>query len=241
MPDYFYKRLPRSIQARMEELCADLRDAAGAELRSVIVHGSAARGDWREGESDVDVVVVLASSSRALLERMGEPLTIARAAARVEAMLLVESEIARAADVFPLLYDDLRRHHVVLLGPDPFADLVIEPRHLRLRVEQELRDLAIRLRRAVIDAAGHKPTLTASVTRKVRQARFPLRALLTLSGEECSDDVETVFTKAGRKLHVETTSLLRTRDKTDEAVDALASLLDAAVGAIDALDEEVKA
>lgn len=241
MSDYNYRRLPRSIQARMEDLVRALKDALGEDLRSVIVHGSVARDDWREGESDIDVLVVLERSPRALLEKLTDPFAIARAAARVEPMILVESEISRAADVFPLLYDDIKRHHLVLYGSDPFADLVVDRRHLRLRVEQELRELKIRLRRAVTDAAGHKPALAGAVTRKVRQARFPLRALLALLGAECSDDLETILTKAGKRFVVDTHALLRTKEKTDEAIDALAELLDKAIHAVDTLDEGGKA
>jgi predicted nucleotidyltransferase len=236
MTDYLFRRLPRSIQGRLEELSSALEAAAGGLLRSVVVHGSAARGEWREGESDLDVIVVLERSSRDVLEKMTAPLGIARAAARVEAMVLVEAEIGRAADVFPLLYDDLRRHHVVLYGRDPFADLVIHRDHLRLRVEQELREIAIRLRRGVIDAGGHPQTLAAVVTRKVRQARFPLRALLDLMGTPCSDDLEAVLAKSGRRFQVDTTVLVKSKERPHDAIDALEELLAKAVRAVDTLD-----
>lgn len=237
MSDYNYRRLPRSIQARMEELVRSLEAALGSDLRSVILHGSVTRNDWREGDSDIDVIVVLARSSRAILEKLTEPFAIARAAARAEPMILVEDEIARAADVFPLLYDDIKRHHVVLFGADPFQALEVDRRHIRLRIEQELRELKIRLRRAVTDAAGHKPTLAGAVTRKVRQAKFPLRALLSLLGVDCADDLETVYTKAGKRFVVDTHVLLRSKERTEDAIDALADLLTKAVVAVDTLDE----
>jgi predicted nucleotidyltransferase len=240
MSDYHYRRLPRSIQSRTEELVQSLKTLLGEDLRSVVVHGSAARDDWHEGESDIDVIIVLRRSTRELLEKLADPLAIAHGAARVEAMILVEDEIARAADVFPLLYDDIRRNHVILYGGDPFTALVIDPRHMRLRIEQELRELKIRLRRAVADAGGHKPALAAAVTRKVRQARFPLRALLGMLGAECKDDFETVLTKAGKRFQVEVTPLLRSKERAHEAVDTLADLLTKAVRAVDTLDEEAK-
>jgi predicted nucleotidyltransferase len=237
MSDYFYRRLPRAIQSRTEELVMTLKETLGDDLRSFVVHGSAARDDWKEGASDIDVIVVLAKSNRDILDKIASPLAVARGAARVEAMILVEDEIARAADVFPLLYDDIRRNHAVLHGSDPFASLVVERRHIRLRIEQELRDLKIRLRRAVTEARGHQPSLAATVTRKVRQARFPLRALLGLLGAECKDDFETVITKSGKRFQVDVTPLLRSKERAHEAVDVLAELLAAAVKAVDSLEE----
>ena len=46
---------------------------------------------------------------------------------------MLAGEIARSADVFPLLFDDVRRCHSVLYGSDPFATLVIQKEHIRLR------------------------------------------------------------------------------------------------------------
>ena len=56
--------------------------------------------------------------------------------ARIESMILVEGEILASTDAFPVLYDDIKRNHIVLRGADPFADLVISDRHRRLRVAQ---------------------------------------------------------------------------------------------------------
>ena len=39
--------------------------------------------------------------------------------------------------------------HAVVFGRDPFEKLVIAPQHRRLRIEQELREARITLRRAV--------------------------------------------------------------------------------------------
>jgi hypothetical protein len=70
----------------------------------------------------VDLVIVVREATREKLVRLSNPLQIARFSARIEAMILVEAEIAAATDCFPLLYDDIRRHHVGLYGKDPFAD-----------------------------------------------------------------------------------------------------------------------
>src|SRR5262245_6948592 len=106
--DYFYRKLPRRVQGRIEELVSALQKAAKDDLVSIIVHGSVARGDWREATSDVDLIVVLKKSTRDLLTAIGDPIALARAACRVETMILVEEEIPRAADVFPLFYQDIR-------------------------------------------------------------------------------------------------------------------------------------
>lgn len=234
--DYYYRKLPRRVQGRVEELLHALRDVAGEQLSSVMLHGSVARGDWEEDSSDVDIVIVLKSATREMLTRMSDALALARAGARVEAMILIEAEIARSADVFPLYYQDIREHHVLLFGSDPFADLEVHQDHVRLRIEQELRDVSIRLRRAVTDGRGDPVALGAAVTRKLRQIRFPLRTLLRMLGDEVTDDLRLVLDRAGKRFRVDSTTFAHALQRPDEAHDQLALLLTRAIAAVDAVD-----
>ncbi|MBL8741354.1 MAG: nucleotidyltransferase domain-containing protein, partial [Myxococcales bacterium] len=215
---------------------SDLQKIAGPELSSVIIHGSVARAEWVEGKSDIDVLVVLAGAPRAMLSAMGDCLAVARAAARIDAMILVESEISRASDVFPLFYADIREHHIVLFGSDPFASLTIESAHLRLRIEQELRDVAIRMRRVVTDARGEPVALGHAVARQLRRIRFPLHTMLRLMKIEAGHELMTVLEKAGRKLDVDSVAFRRVYERPEAAFDALVTLLDRAIDAVDRLE-----
>lgn len=225
-----------AVKQRIDELVVALKKAHGDDLSGVLVHGSAVRGGWSDG-SDVDVIVVLKRSSREKLEAAANALQGARWSARIEAMILVESEIPRAADVFPIFYDEIRRHHVVLHGHDPFSDLRIEPHHIRLRIEQELREVQIRLRRAVVDAQGKREALHGAVWRKVRQLRSPLFALLTQKGIKSDDHTKSVLESAGSAFKVDVAPLARVEEDPAAAHDALVALLDAAIADVDAMED----
>ena len=152
-------------------------------------------------------------------------------------MVLVEGEIAASTDAFPLLYDDIRRHHVVVHGSDPFADLTISDRHKRLRVEQELREARTRLRRAVIDGMGQKEALAGAVIRKAKQIRSALYALLTLKGVACEDRTHLLLAKAGEVWGLDTSRILTAVEAPEEAHDALVKVLDAAIADVDAMGD----
>jgi predicted nucleotidyltransferase len=230
-------KLPQATRTRLDELKSSLEKALGADLVSLLVHGSAIRGGFREKDSDVDVVVVLSRAPREKLEAIGNALHVARNAARIECMILVEEEIAHAADAFPLFYDDIKRCHLVLAGSDPFANLAISRAHLRVRIEQELREAQIRLRRAVTDARGAKELLAGAVLRKVRQIRSPLRALLGLRGDACEDDLASVLAAAAKAYDLDTKSLGHVHEAPDAAHAELVLLLAAAIADVDAREE----
>ncbi len=223
-----------TVKQKLDELVTSLKKGLEEDLVAVLVHGSAARGGWKAG-SDVDLVIVVKDAARTRLESIANALQGARWSARVEAMILVDAEIPRAADVFPVFYDDLRRHHAVLHGNDPFSSLVIEDHHVRLRVEQELREVQIRLRRAVIDALGSPESLRGGVARKIKQVRSPLRALLALKKIDAEDDLRAVLAKCGEIFSIDVAPLARVDEDANAAHDTLVKLLDLAVNDVDAM------
>jgi predicted nucleotidyltransferase len=229
--------LPPATHAPLAALKDALEKAAGPNLAALLVYGSAVRGGWEPDKSDIDVIVVLEDTSLPTLRAIAEPLMHARYRARVEAMVLKRAALARASDVFPLLYDDVRERHVVLSGRDPFALLEISDAHRRLRIEQELREARIRMRRAVVDALGAEATIAGAVARKVKQIRGPLHALLRLKGIACDDGLEAVMAAAGRAYGLDTGALVRVEAAPDAAHTALRALLDASIEDVDRLED----
>ncbi len=227
--------LPSPLRAKLDALRDSLLAALADDLQALIVYGSAVRGGYVEGRSDVDVLVVLRRDDRATLEKIGNSLLLARTSARIESMLLRGDELSRAADVFPLLYDDVRSCHVALHGSDPFATLEIADTHRRLRIEQELREARIRLRLILSEAPQLPRQLTGAIARKLKQLRSPLHALLRLRGREAQHDIEAVMKEACALYRVDAASLLGFETNAEAAYDALTQLLDAAIDDVDAL------
>ena len=152
------------------------------------------------------------------------------------AMILKRENIPRASDVFPLLYDDLRQRNVVLSGTSPFTNLEISDAHRRFRIEQELCEARIRMRRAVVDAMGSEANIAGVVARKVKQIRSPLYALLGLKGISTDDRLEPVFAAAGKAYGIDTTALLQVAKSPEAAHTAFRALLDAAIEDADRLE-----
>lgn len=229
-------RLPPKTKSKLEELRDALVSTLGDDLQALVLYGSAVRGGFREGRSDVDLLVVLRRDDRPILEKIGGALLLARTSARIESMLLRADELSKAADVFPLLYDDVRSRHALLHGQDPFAGLEISDEHRRLRIEQELRDARIRLRLVLSEAPLLPRLLNGAVARKVKQLRSPLHALLRLRGRTVEDGIEPVMREACALYSVDAKVLLRFDEDPEAAYDALTRLLDAAIADVDALE-----
>lgn len=228
--------LPEPVRTRVQELVAALTSALGNQLVALVCYGSAVRGDFVPDRSDVDLVLVLRDDDPELLSKLGPALRLARAAARIETMIVTMDELARAADVFPLLYDDIKRRHVLLVGRDVFAELVIHDEHRRLRIEQQLRDARIRLRRTIAAEGLESGTLAEPLTRNVRELRGTLVALLRLQGVDVGDGLADVLAAAGRAWSVNVNALLAPGADLRARLFTLRQLMNAAIAAVDALE-----
>jgi hypothetical protein len=113
--------LPGNISTALDRLCTELSRAAGNNLAGVVLYGGLARGRYRPGQSDVNVVVLLREASGAALSAINPPLKAAWRAIRVEPFIMTPTEVPSAAAVFSTRFLDIKTHHVLLTGEDPFG------------------------------------------------------------------------------------------------------------------------
>jgi hypothetical protein len=200
---------PAAITAALDRLKDELTAAAGGNLAGLILYGGLARGRYRPGKSDINVVVILHDASAAALAAVAPALRTARRAAGVDPLLLTPAEVARAADAFPTKFLDIQHHHVLLAGTDPFAGLEVSSEHIRLRVAQELRNLLLRLRHRYIAIGNDEAMLTQALARVARPLALGLQALLQLAGKEVPDRSAAIFDAAVAAFGLEREPLAR--------------------------------
>jgi len=95
---------------------------------------------------------------------------------------LTDQEWRASADAFPIEYEDIRAHHRVLAGRDPWRGITVQRDHVRRQLEQELMGKLMHLRQAYVAHWNH-PTRLAEVARGARAGFLTmLRAVLRLAG-----------------------------------------------------------
>jgi hypothetical protein len=168
------------MKPALEAWLNELRDALGAEFVALMFYGGLARGEFTPKTSDVNLLAVVSSAPTALLDRAAPVIRRGARDHRAGVFLLTEGELRRATDVFPVKLLDIKRHHHLLDGRDVLRDLVIDSSHLRLRCEQELRDLLFSLRRVYVHQGPFPELLETSLTRSVSSVLVNLGVLTEL-------------------------------------------------------------
>ena len=181
---------PRDSARRLTD---GLRERAGANLRSVVLHGSVARNEAVAGVSDVNVLVLLdeagpdqlraiAPLAREWLESAGGP-----------PLILTEAEWRRAADVFAIEVADMKDAHELLFGADPVAGLEPKRQELRLQTERELRGKLLQLREGTLIAAESPTELGWLLSAALPSFTAYMRATLRLAGRDVPKDTPSVI------------------------------------------------
>jgi predicted nucleotidyltransferase len=137
-------------EAELTELVPRLREAAGKNLVSIIVYGSAAGKDFRRDYSDINVLMVANKLPLEGLKALVSVMHWWRDRGHPPLVIFTREEIERAADVFSIELYDMKHRHRVLDGEDVFATLQIPMAMHRVQLEHELRTNLLRLRQGYI-------------------------------------------------------------------------------------------
>ena len=192
--------MARTYLERAAQLTEDLRAAYGERLESVVLYGSAARGDFQEGVSDLNVLVILGDVSPAALRRTS---SLARKwvdGGNPPPLMFGHDEWQRSADAFPIEFSDIQAAHKVLHGSDPFADVVVDREHLRLRCEHELKSKQILLREGYLLAAEKPEEIGALLTRSFSTFLVLFRTVLRLVDAPVPQEPEATLSEAAARI-----------------------------------------
>jgi hypothetical protein len=183
-------------------------DSALGNGYSAILYGSAARGDFVPGRSDLNLMLITDDLSPARLAGLGTAFAGWRKSGYEPPLVILRSEWARATDVFPIEITDMRSGYEVLRGADPVAGLHVAPPDLRHALEREFRGKLLRLRQGYVAAGGDAAALGALAQRSSGTFLVLLRALLVLLGRTVSREPMEVVTVAAAAMGMDGEPLL---------------------------------
>jgi len=141
---------------RLDEFVSKLKAAAGENLKSVILYGSAATEEFHAEHSDLNVLCVVHQADAAHLEALRGPVEWWVRRHQRPPLVFTLEELRRSADVFTIELLDMKSRHRILHGENVLAEIAVPMRFHSMQVERELRADWLRLRQAIL-AAPKKP------------------------------------------------------------------------------------
>jgi hypothetical protein len=188
-------------EKKIEDFVGRLRAAAGANLESVILFGSAVAGDFHPEFSNVNLFCVLRDASFAGLRALAPAVQWWDRHKQPPPLFMTRDEIARSTDVFTIELLDMQQHHRVLFGEDVLQALSIPAKLHRDQVEYELREKLALLRQHLLLASGNDSRLWELLLRSVSSFATLFRHALIVLGRpapvEKREAVQALATQIG--------------------------------------------
>jgi hypothetical protein len=160
--------LPPEIQTALDAATAALKKTLGENLHSLLLYGSAVRGNLQAGVSDLNLLILLEESTPDAHAAIAGAI---RGPVRIEPFILGRALLGRSIQAFAVKFLSIRRNYRVLHGADPFADLILDESLAKFLCEQAVRNLRLRCVRAFV-VLGHERFRYSAFLAKLSSALF---------------------------------------------------------------------
>jgi predicted nucleotidyltransferase len=158
-------------------------DRVMAQGYSAVLYGSAARGDFVPGRSDINLMLVVDELNAPVLRSLSRAFTGWRKATPEPPLILSRAEWNRANDAFPIEITDMRLSYQVLRGSDPLTGVLVDLGDLRKALEREFRGKLLRLRQGYSTYAPEPAALGSLGLQSAATILVLLRGVLTVVGK----------------------------------------------------------
>jgi hypothetical protein len=185
-----------SVKEDLNQLVERLQKAAGADIDSVMLYGSAARGDFHERYSDLNLLLILREINRAVLDQLSPVIDWwTNQMKQRPPLILTEEELQSSADVFAIETLDLKANHQVLAGRDVVDSIVVPMNLHRLQLEHELRTILLKLRQYYLLARSDQKKLQDALAKSASSVLTLFRHALIAFGLPAPDSRREVVAK----------------------------------------------
>jgi hypothetical protein len=148
------QNLPEEARDTLRSYLNDVIKLFGTALEAVILYGSAVRGEYVHGRSNLNLLLLLSKHDAELLRRYAKAHRRWASEKIVVPLLFTEEDLQASQELFPLECLEIKECHVLLTGRDPFPRLQIDISRLAVECEREIVGNLIRLQQRIVEGGG---------------------------------------------------------------------------------------
>jgi len=206
-------------EKKISDFVGRLRIAAGANLESVILFGSAVTGDFHPEFSNVNLFCVIRDSSFAALQALAPAVKWWDAQKQPPPLFMTRDEIEHSTDVFTIELLDMQRHHRVLFGEDILQGLSIPANLHHIQVEYELREKLALLRQHLLLASGNDTRMWELLLRSVSSFATLFRHALMVLGHDAPVGKREAVEALSKQIGFDASGILQVLDVRERKAD----------------------
>ena len=200
--------LPDDTQKLLQTYVKEVKDAFGEQLEGLLLYGSAVRGEFLPGRSNLNLLLLVASYGSTVLKQYSALHRRWSKEQIVVPLFLTEEEVHMSAAVFPLEFLEIQEQHRVLSGRDPFIGFHVKTDQLREAVLQGLTSHVLRLRQRYVEGGGGDEATMILLPLSITSTLPLLRGVQRILGRPALSHSEAVIADVAEQLKLDLQGLL---------------------------------
>jgi hypothetical protein len=200
--------LPDDIQKLLQTYAKEAKGVFGEQLEGLLLYGSAVRGEFLPGRSNLNILLLVSSYDSAVLKQYSVLHRRWSKEQIVAPLFLTEEELHLSAAVFPLEFLEIQEQHRVLGGRDPFIGFHVKTDRLRAAVVQGLASHVVRLRQRYVEGGGDDEATTILLTLSITSIVPLLRGVQRLLGRSPLSHSDAVISDVAEQQKLDLQGLL---------------------------------
>ncbi|MCX5720442.1 MAG: hypothetical protein NT179_00220 [Nitrospirae bacterium] len=208
MTERVIEGLPGETQNLLQAYTKDVKGVFGDQLEGMLLYGSAVRGEFLPGRSNLNILLLVSSYDSAVLKQYS---SLHRKWSKEQILVplfLTEEELRASAGVFPLEFLEIQEQHRVLGGRDPFIGFHVKSDRLREAVVQGLTSNLLRLRQRYVEGGGSDDATTILLPLSITSTIPLLRGVQRLLGRPVLSQSDAVIKDVAEQLKLDLQGLL---------------------------------
>ena len=200
--------LPDDTQKLLQTYVKEVKGRFGEQLEGMLLYGSAVRGEFLPGRSNLNILLLVSSYDSAILKQYSALHRQWSKEQIVVPLFLTEEELHISAAVFPLEFLEIQEQHRVLGGRDPFIGFHVKTDRLREAVVQGLMSHLLRLRQRYAEGGGTDDATTILLQLSITSTLPLLRGVQRLLGRPVLSHSDAVIKDVAEQLKLDLQGLL---------------------------------
>jgi hypothetical protein len=169
--------LPQETQKLLQAYAKDVKAAFGDRLEGLLIYGSAVRGEYLPGRSNLNLLLVVSNYDATTLKLYAPIHKRWNKEQVVTPLFLTDQELKTSSALFPLEFLEIQEQHRVLGGRDPFVGFHVDTTRLKDAVLQGLTANVLRLRQRFVEGGGANEAIMILLPLSITSAIPLLRGL----------------------------------------------------------------
>lgn len=149
-----WSQLQEDTHAPLRGFLRSIKKHKALASQTILVYGSAARGEYLQGYSNINVLIVLERVTQPVLQQWSGIYKQWAGEKIIAPLFLTHVDLQQYSGVFPLEFLDIKECHVLLEGRDPFPALHVNQTHLFGQCRQEVHANLLRARQCYVEGWG---------------------------------------------------------------------------------------